>query len=506
MITFDNPLDWAPASAFHDGDERVDGKWWIRRGFYGATGDLIVASHEEQTVPELRIEPNLTGWHDVAVRIYHGNPYGRGYGAGGFNGVIHAGTTNDRALRILRPEVSTETFETLRLGPRDMTGAALRLDGSFHNCFLDSVSFTSCDPPAALPPADKEVCAVLDFADAPDDYRPIENCAAECVKMHAEAGFTTLFWKAYAVRCEYHTKIAERRRAEHQPHKRVNIGHVLDVHDSLAAAVEEAHNLDLKILGWMRINNEMNKKPGTGTAWIKFSDLPAFHNAHPEMRQRKKDGELVGRLSFAFPEVRQYLCSIAREILGYGVDGLMIDVLRHPPMVQYDKPLVDAFIEQTGEDPMQMDGFGTEAWLRFRATAFTSLLADLRQMMNDNGYKDLPIYVRAMPDPWRLLRDGCDLDAWCQQGIVDTFVAGHHCIVGPGHPSYFDLSPLQNLIAGRCRLIAQVMRNSELHTALALAQQAYDQGADGSAIYETNHTVTLPGYRAALPRLRHTKV
>ena len=48
------------------------------------------------------------------------------------------------------------------------------------------------------------------------------------------------------------------------------------------------------------------------------------------------------------------------------VDGLMIDVLRHPPMVQYDKPLVDAFIAQTGEDPRQMDGHGTEAWLRFR--------------------------------------------------------------------------------------------------------------------------------------------
>jgi hypothetical protein len=503
-IIFDDLLEWGPPSSFDDAEPPAAGKWGVHRGFCGATSGLVVSSGPDRDVPELRLEPGLTGWYDVAVRVYHGNPFGRGYGCGGFNGNVHVGTTNDRGLCMLRAEVATEDFETLSLGPRDMTGAALRIDGAFDNCLLDSVLFTPCEPPGDLPPPEKELCAVLDFADARDDCRPMEACAVETVRIHAAAGFTTLFWKAYAVRAEFHSHVAPRRRPEHQAEHRVNIGHLLDRYDTLAAAVEEAHRRGVKILGWMRINNEMTtkKKTADGESWNKFSDLPPFHQAHPEMRERYKDGTVGPKLSFAYPEVRGYLCSIAREILDYGVDGLMIDVLRHPPMTQYDQPLVDAFIKETGEDPRQMDGHGTEAWLRFKATAFTDLLRDFRQLMDAEGHTDKPLYVRAMPQPWRLLRDGCDVDAWMREGLVDTFVAGHHCITAPGMPPTFDLAPIQQLIDGRARLIAQVLRQGDLHSALALARQAHEQGADGTAIYESNQMVTLPSYRDAVHRLR----
>ena len=193
---------------------------------------------------------------------------------------------------------------------------------------------------------------------------------------------------------------------------------------------------------------------------------------------------------------------IAREILERGVDGLMIDVLRHPPMAQYDQPLVDAFMAQTGSDPRRLPGHGTEEWLRFRAMAFADLLRDLRRMMDAQGHAAKPIYVRAMPQPWRLLRDGCDVEAWVREGLVHTFIAGHHCITAPGVPAYYDLAPMRRLLGGRARLIAQVWRSADLHSALALGRQAYDQGADGTAIYESNQFVTLPSYRGAVWSLR----
>jgi len=255
--------------------------------------------------------------------------------------------------------------------------------------------------------------------------------------------------------------------------------------------VEEAHACDLKILGWMRINNEFSHPSGH------FSATTPFHLAHPEMRQLLRDGKPRPRLSFAYPEVREYLCSIGREIMERGVDGLMIDVLRHPPMVIFDQPLVEGFIRETGEDPRKMPGDGSEEWLRYRATAFTSLLRDFRAMMNSAGFRDKPIYVRAMPEPWRLLRDGCDVDAWLREGLVDTFVAESHW-----NPSHLDLGPVRQIIDGRARLVATVMSCSGIEEALAAARRAFDQGADGTAVYESDFAVTFPSCRDRLHALR----
>ena len=499
-IIFDNPLEWAPASAFAGAPE--DGKWHVQRGVWGARGGTLVVSGVERQTPELIVDPKLSGWHEVRLRIYHrrgGETYGSGFGL-----TVYAGTTSDRSLRGLRAQLATEAFEVLSLGPRDMTGARLRIDGAYANCCLDSVEFVPCTAPTLLPTGDRELAGILDFADAPDDYRPATACAAEAVRVHAEAGFDTIFWKAYAVRCEFPTRVGLTRSAAIQPHLRVNVGHLLEQYDTLATAVTEAHANSLKILGWMRINNEFSRRVDSDSPeWLKFSQLPPFHEQHPEMRKRDRDGNLLPQLSFAYPEVRQYLCDIAREILDRGADGLMIDVLRHPPMVCFDEPLVHAFMAETRQDPRRMPGDGTEAWLRFRATAFTELLRDLRRMMQDHGYADKELAVRAMPQPWRLLRDGCDLRAWMDAGLIDCFIAGHHCITGPGHPVALDLAPVQELLAGRARLLAQVLRSSDWHTAPALARQAYAQGADGVVVYESNHAVTLPDYRDRLHLLKH---
>ena len=492
-IVFDDLLAWAPESAFcPEPEEPVDGRWLVMRGQYHASSGLLLFHARDQDAPELSFDPGLSGWHDVYVRFYHGTIRGGDFG-------IHVGTSKDRALRLLRPELSTEEFEDLYLGPRDMTGARMRLDGSYTDCYVDSVRLVPRAEPAGLPEAEKEVCAILDFPDAPDDYRPMEVCAAECVRVHAEAGFTTLFWKSFAVRCEYHTKIGEIRPESCQPHMRVNIGTLLQTYDTLNAAVAEAKGLGLNILGWMRINNEFT---AGGKGWGQFWPTTPFHKAHPDLRKRYKNGELAPKLSFAYPEVRDYLCSLGREILDRGMDGLMIDVLRHPPMALYDKPLVDAFIEQTGQNPMAMDGHGTEEWLRFRCRAFTDLLRDFRRMMDHSEHKDKPIYVRTMPQPWRNLRDGCDIDAWLREGLVDTIVAGHHVMVSPGHVWQLDLEPMKQLIDGRARLVAQVMRNTEMPVALENARRAYAQDADGVAIYESNDVVTHPTMREAIKRLR----
>ena len=141
-IVFSNLLDWAPAGAFSQSVQPGEAKWAVRRGVHGSRSGALLVAGADRPAPELRFSPHLTGWHEVRVRIYHRHLKEGQYG-------IYAGTARDRALRLLRPELDTEAFETLSLGPRDMTGTEVRLDGAWTDCSLDSVEFLPCQ---ASPP------------------------------------------------------------------------------------------------------------------------------------------------------------------------------------------------------------------------------------------------------------------------------------------------------------------------------------------------------------------
>ena len=48
--------------------------------------------------------------------------------------------------------------------------------------------------------------------------------------------------------------------------------------------------------------------------------------------------------------MRQHKREILYEIARYGMGGILIDILRHPPMAQYDAPLVEEYQRKTGDD------------------------------------------------------------------------------------------------------------------------------------------------------------
>ena len=72
---------------------------------------------------------------------------------------------------------------------------------------------------------------------------------------------------------------------------------------------------------------------------------------HPEWPEVREDGSPAPQLCFAVPEVRAHKVAILREAAAYGLDGLLFDTLRHPPMVGYHPAVVAAFRARHGEDP-----------------------------------------------------------------------------------------------------------------------------------------------------------
>jgi hypothetical protein len=260
-------------------------------------------------------------------------------------------------------------------------------------------------------------------------------------------------------------------------------------------AVDEAHRVGLSIYGWARIGNEFSKPNH------QFSATTPFHLAHPDAFQVYKSGSKAPRLSFAFPEVRHHKVAILCEIASYGMDGICIDVLRHPMMAQYDVPLVEAFKAKTGRDPRQEENDAGEDWLRFRAEAFTQFLREARAALDRQAGRRFPLMVRTVDQVWRNLHIGCDVGKWVEEGLVDEIIFGPHCATAENYPEKLDLTPYLAMSGGRIRVYGQVWRYGSAIHAEAMAKDLYEQGADGVALYESNMSVYLPSVRDRLWKL-----
>jgi hypothetical protein len=275
-------------------------------------------------------------------------------------------------------------------------------------------------------------------------------------------------------------------------------------YDTLRQAVDEAKKIGIEFYGWVRINNEQNEYKGSGGADGSglFGPTTPFHLAHPEKRMIRKDGGMTPRLSFAYPEVRRHKIDIICEVAAYGVDGICIDVLRQPPMVEYDLPLVEEFKSRTGQDPREMPGHGTEEWLRFRCEAFTQFLRETRAAIDKETGRRLPLMVRTFDQPWRNLQAGCDVEKWLDERIVDSILFAPHLPTANNSPTSLDLRDYIQLAKGRAPVFGQVWRYGSIQDAEILARDLYKQGVHGVAIYESEVAVQRPSMWENLWRFR----
>jgi len=224
---------------------------------------------------------------------------------------------------------------------------------------------------------------------------------------------------------------------------------------------------------------------------------------HHDCRIMMRWGTRNCRLSYAYPEVRAFRLAIIKEAVGYGPDGVHLDFLRHPPFVGYDKPLVDAFQQRYGADPLAEPE--DERWYGLCAEVMTGFVRDVRRVLDEAGRAEgRRLTLSASLDYANYRQQGLDVARWVKEGLVDKISPGRHGLGG----IYFSVAPFAKMVRGTpCKLFARLehiitghdptpesergeVRYESEHMTLNLyrarALELYDEGADGLYLFNTS--------------------
>jgi hypothetical protein len=224
-----------------------------------------------------------------------------------------------------------------------------------------------------------------------------------------------------------------------------------------------------------------------------------FFKDHPEFHEECEYGATTAKLCLAYEAVRKHKIDILVEAARYGLDGLCLGFLRHPPILVYAPILVRTYEETYGcpppRDLQNPDGRYIKGlpptdeehvqWFRHRATFMTCFMRELRAALTDAGlaHVKIAIWVR----PTHCLFDGVDLDTWLDDGLCDEVVAHRY----GGEDSF--VHPLEvpsvwkQKVQARAKLSYGVYGwQPDMPERFA---RAIAEGYDGICSYESDYTV-----------------
>ena len=189
--------------------------------------------------------------------------------------------------------------------------------------------------------------------------------------------------------------------------------------DPLAVACEEAHRRGMGLHAWVNvIPGWRGKGPPTDRRQLYWTKPQWFW--HDAAGRREPLG-WYNNLNPCYPEVKQYLVAVMREIVErYSVDGLHMDYVRFPNDVATtdyprDPRTLNLFRRATGKAP----DAAPQAWDAWRAEQITQLVRGIRGMMRSvrpSAYLTAAVGAEPADSQRRHFQDS---RRWLADGLLD---------------------------------------------------------------------------------------
>jgi|GEM_PF-1831986 len=475
-------------------------------------GHLLVFPAGQETT-EIRLTPDLRGPYRIVLGLHYQkfDQVDEQY----FGPAILARLDNDPYRVFLS---TTKPFAAVEFKVADMTGRSLILAPlSKRPAFLDYVRFEPVTPEEfqaieeqRLAPHQQDVVGIHDVnvwlwrytSRSAQDFR-------DMVGQHLWAGFNRVYWMANAGALFYHSRVGTPYRGDNRPFTSRS-GYMVEHFRPLEDGVKAAREMGLELWGWYRLNNNFGS-PAELQAYGPGLNSEFFMQ-HPEYRLVRADGSVdPSKYSFAYPEVRAYVRRICVEMVQKGVAGLMLDLLRHPPLAGYEPPLIKGYWQKYGVDPRTIKPTDTAAynqWTAYRArNSFTQFVIELSEDLKRLGIS-VPLGIRCglTSFSWNL-EQGMDVEDLVHRGLLreiclmngylskPQFLLAPEQIAAASQP-YFDLCrgrPIRLICGLHGRSPAEILKYAKF------IDQA---GYAGVAIYESGNLLNQPQYLEVFRKLK----
>lgn len=526
-------------------------KWWLNRDAadWGAsrgtilmTGPPAVAAEKggflkvepagqfvPYRVPRLDIDPRANGWYRVYLGLYH-----KATGSG------------DRLLAKLSGEPYPEFLQTPvgiqgRVGEvywkaADLTGQRIQLEQvaapTPHPGFgfiagvdhIRLVPMSQAEVAAAkreleLPPLRQRLVALLDYttevfwegtARTEDDIRAI-------VYRHRQAGFGQVYWRCYGTFLDHSSAVpeaaprwsaADEKRWARNQKSQVAWQPYIDLakrFDPLKVAVEYGKRNGIEVHAMVRFMN-YNREPYSNF-WHDNKQFQCLYHVKADERR----SEILDRprklyryprvLSLAYPEVRAYYIKFFRQIASSGTPGILIDLLRWPPIAGYEPIVADAFRKKYGEDMLRRHITRDRLVHEHLSQYLRQFLVELRKEIGN----EITIAIRCDgPDKF-----GFKGRKWIREGLINNIFNSGSGGSSPRSSIHASLAAAGD----RGRVFTVAGANSDVNPLkvtqprkgylspeglAALARHYSGRGISGMGIYESSISVRFPGMRRAI--------
>ncbi len=535
-------------------DEPTPGKWWLNQGVKdsGAPGGVVlmtgrVGDREREKklhsvypaenfvpylVPALRVDPRARGWYRIYVGLYNRTtePYAR----------LLAKLSDEPYPEYLQaPETAKEKVVEVLWKPADLTGRQIVIEqppGPWPHPsygFLGGIShirlvpMTDAEVKAAqkeieLPPARQRLFAMLDYTDEVFWWGKADTADAmkAIVYRHQQTGFGRIYWRCFGTHLDNSVAVPEA--APHwtdedeakwcatQDCKSGWLPYInmTKQFDPLKVASDYGREIGVEVHAWVRLTN-FNRAPYAEFWYQNHKEYavqtirmtPESTKTNPVPLRPYQRGSNPRVLSFAYPEVRAFYVKFFKQIASTGTPGIMIDLLRHPPLAGYEPISSEAFKKKYGTDMEELDLFKDPRCMEHLAGYLEAFLVDLRKEIGPK----IEISVRSRgPEEF-----GLRGKQWIESGLINTIVDGNY-YSGNGPRPTIEATIAAAGARGHAMAVAESndvdpqnkwkVREGTLSSEAitALAKQYSEKGADSFGLYESTYFTWRPDARRTI--------
>ncbi len=182
--------------------------------------------------------------------------------------------------------------------------------------------------------------------------------------------------------------------------------------------VRYGHEQGMKMCGSMRMGAWGMEFPYDQTYYVNM-----FKETHLNLRCVDRDGTPIDAMSYAYPEVQQYVIDKMVDMGRQGYDAVEMIFVRGVPYVLFEEPVIQRFRAEYGGDPRELP-LDDERLNKLHCAIMTEFVRELRAALDAAcGKGKVGLHARVLYSLYDSRMVALDVAEWAKEGLITGIIS-----------------------------------------------------------------------------------